>query len=70
MKTLFNTYDERHAFIIGFSESFCPWPPRYYLWNDEKSHLEHEYHYYSAGRAVGAFCLYFCLGAALIFFGV
>jgi len=70
MKTLFDTYDERHAFIIGFSESFCPWPPHYYLWPKEESPLRHEYHYYSAGRAVGAFCLLADLAAILKFFGV
>lgn len=52
-KTLLNTADERHAFIIGLSETLCPWPPRYKLLATDNRLFEAEYHYYAAGRACG-----------------
>jgi len=52
-KTLFSTYQERHAFVIGFSETLCPWPPRKPIGAAAPKCLEGEYHYYLAGRASG-----------------
>jgi len=57
LKTLFNTSNERHAFLIGFSETLCPWPPRYRQGTQTPEYLEREYHYYTFGRAVGFIAL-------------
>jgi len=70
MWTLFDKYDEWHAFVIGFSESLCPWPAKLAIPKCCYPALLTEYHYYSAGRAVGAFCLLAYLAAILKFFGV
>jgi len=53
VRTLFDTYDERHAFIIGFGEILPPWPPRVKINPALKSILIPEYHYYMAGRTCG-----------------
>ena len=45
--------DERHAFIIGFSETLCPWKPRFPMLMERGHCLDQEYHYYLAGRALG-----------------
>lgn len=47
------TSDEQHAFIIGFSETLCPWKPHYHNRVPVPSPLKGEYHYYTAGRALG-----------------
>ena len=45
---------EWHAFVQGFCESFCFWPPR---WKVPSPHLLEEimdeHHYYGFGRVVG-----------------
>ena len=51
MNTLFNTPEERHAFVIGFCEVFCPWPPRFR--SQPTQVFCSEYHYYTFGRALG-----------------
>jgi len=48
-----NTPDEIHAFVIGFFESLCPWPPRWGICPRDPSPLKGEYHYYLAGRGTG-----------------
>ncbi len=47
------TSDELHAFVIGFFESLCPWPPRYLPRGFEPSPIKGEEHYYMAGRGCG-----------------
>lgn len=59
MKTLLNTPEERHAFIIGICEVFCPWPPHAPIPTDSDSLIRQEYHYYTAGRACGLAALIF-----------
>jgi len=56
-KSLFNTYNERHAFIIGLSETLCPFPPRLDIPKYCTPFLITEYHYYTAGRACGFIAL-------------
>ena len=45
--------DELHAFVIGFSETLCPWKARYACPMENSTILETEFHYYLAGRALG-----------------
>ena len=40
--------DELHAFVIGFCEILCPWPPRH-----STNSTNSEYHYYLFGRGMG-----------------
>lgn len=49
--TFLSTYDEWHAFVIGFCEVLCPWPPRCHYERSEA--ISAEYHYYLFGRAIG-----------------
>lgn len=53
LKTLFNTSDERHAFVVGFSETFAIRQPFIKLWPSAGYTLRDEYHYYVFGRATG-----------------
>jgi len=49
--TFLSTSAEWHAFVIGFCEVLCPWPPK---WHCERSEaISSEYHYYQFGRAIG-----------------
>ena len=52
-----DTYQEWHAFVEGFSETFCFWrahiEPSEELLNDIKS----EHHYYVFGRVIGFIAL-------------
>ena len=57
MSTLFDTPDERHAFIIGFGEVLCPWKPRCPCHCERSEAISNEYHYYTAGRACGFIAL-------------
>jgi len=58
IKEIMNTPQEEHAFVIGFCEVLCPFPPRFVpspLIGEGDNPLEavsREYHYYSAGRAL------------------
>lgn len=52
-----NTPEERHSFVIGVFEAFCPWPPQYHLVQEQKDMLRDEYHYYVFGRGVGFIAL-------------
>lgn len=52
-----NTYQEWHAFVEGFSESFCFWKPRHELTGELKEDLDQEHHYYVFGRVIGFICL-------------
>lgn len=67
MKTLFDTPDERHAFIIGFGEALCPWPARQQLYGEVHKSILNDYHYYAAGRGCGLAALIFliCLAKKL-----
>ena len=46
-----NTPDELHAFVIGFFEVLCPWPPRCHC--EQSEAISKEYHYYHFGRGMG-----------------
>jgi len=48
LKELFSTGEEWHAFLIGFFEVLCPWPPRHST--NSINPINSEYHYYLAGR--------------------
>jgi len=50
IKELFSTSEEWHAFLIGFFEVLCPWPPRIPV-PSPQSPVSTEYHYYLGGRA-------------------
>lgn len=52
LKELFSTGGEWHAFLIGFFEVLCPWPPRIPV-PSPQSPVSTEYHYYLGGRASG-----------------
>ncbi len=65
MRGLFSTSDERHAFLIGFLETLCPWPAHYKDNLPVPSSLKGEEHYYLAGRASGFITLMlFCIAIA------
>ena len=49
--TFLSTHEEWHAFVIGFCEVLCPWPPRCHCERSEA--ISAEYHYYMFGRALG-----------------
>ena len=57
--TFLSTYQEWHAFVIGFCEVLCPWPPRVRTPSPStgegkgEGYLAQEYHYYMFGRALG-----------------
>jgi len=54
LKELFSTGEEWHAFIIGFFEVLCPWPPRHSINSTNPTNsINSEYHYYLGGRASG-----------------
>jgi hypothetical protein len=64
LKELFSTSEELHAFLIGFFEILCPWPPRIRIpspstgegkgeGDNPNEAVLTEYHYYLAGRASG-----------------
>ena len=65
IRNFMDTYQEWHAFVEGFSESFCFWrariEPSEELLNDIKS----EHHYYVFGRVIG-FILLVVLGVFVI----
>jgi len=49
-----DTHQEWHAFVIGFCEVICPWPPRHKSMHKElRKQIAFEYHYYMFGRAIG-----------------
>ena len=47
------TSNELHAFLIGFSETLCPWKARYACPMESSTIIETEFHYYLAGRGCG-----------------
>ncbi len=57
--TFLSTHEEWHAFVIGFCEVLCPWPPRVRIPSpsmgegEGEGGLASEYHYYLFGRAIG-----------------
>jgi len=48
-----DTYQEWHAFVIGFCEVLCPLPARHQLSGQLLKELEADHHYYVFGRAIG-----------------
>ena len=48
-----DTYQEWHAFVEGFCESFCFWKARYEPSEELLKDLRSEHHYYVFGRTVG-----------------
>ena len=61
LSTLTPTPGERHAFLIGYFESICPWPAARPICKTSKKEIEGEYHYYVGGRFVGFIFLLFIL---------
>lgn len=51
------SYQEWHAFAIGFFEVLCPWPPRLRELSQLVKLVRDEYHYYLAGRGLGFIAL-------------
>ena len=52
--TFLSTADEFHAFVNGFCEILCPWPPRYKPMKKElRKQITDEHHYYMFGRFIG-----------------
>jgi len=56
-KNILDTWDERHAFLIGLFEVLCPWraarPPS----PESRDEIDGEDHYYTGGRALGFIAL-------------
>jgi len=52
-----DTYQEWHAFVEGFSETFCFWKSRYEPSEELLKDLRAEHHYYQAGRVLGFIAL-------------
>jgi hypothetical protein len=48
-----DVYQEWHAFVEGFCEVLCPWPPRHRLTGELLTDLQRDHHYYMFGRALG-----------------
>lgn len=48
-----NTPAEWHAFVEGFSESFCFWRANYEPSKELLKALRSDHHYYAFGRVVG-----------------
>jgi len=53
LKTLLNTYPERHAFVVGLCETLAIFPPRQKMSYNYHINFDPEYHYYMAGRFAG-----------------
>ena len=53
IKEFMNTYQEWHAFVEGFCETFCFWRANYEPSKELLKHLKSEHHYYVFGRVVG-----------------
>jgi hypothetical protein len=51
--TFMDTYGEWHAFVNGFCEVLCPWPPRRLISEELQQQIASEYHYYVFGRVIG-----------------
>jgi len=52
--TFLSTHQEWHAFVNGFCEVLCPWPPRHKsMHRNLQKQIASEYHYYLFGRAIG-----------------
>jgi hypothetical protein len=52
-----DTCQEWHAFVEGFCEVLCPWPPRYEISEELEETVETEHHYYVFGRVLGFMAL-------------
>lgn len=61
LRTLLSTPEEWHAFVIGYFETVCPWPAVRPICKESEKQIKGEYHYYVAGRALGAIALLFIL---------
>lgn len=57
LKEFMNDYKEWHAFVEGFSETFCFWRARHKLSGKLLKDLKGEHHYYVFGRVVGFIAL-------------
>ena len=55
MKTFLNTWDERHALLVGIFELLPPWPPRHPMPDSCKKMLDKEWWYYTGGRTLAVF---------------
>jgi len=66
-KDFLNTYQEWHAFVEGFSESFCFWRAHYEPSEELLKALKSEHHYYVFGRVLGFISL---VGLAMLVFRV
>jgi len=53
LSAFLDDWKEWHAFVIGFCEVLCPWPPRYHDPLQWPQSVKDEYHYYVFGRALG-----------------
>ena len=62
-KTFLDTPGEWHAFVIGFFEVLCPWPPRTWAAGTALNLLLGEYPYYMTGRGLGFLTLVVILTA-------
>lgn len=60
-----NTYEELHAFIIGWGQGVSFWCKRAPMPMEYKSPLEEEYHYYAFGYGVGILTLMFGVVGAI-----
>jgi hypothetical protein len=68
LRHFMDTHEEWHAFVQGFCEVLCPWPPRHRAMKPALlKEVQAEHHYYMFGRALGvvAWVLLVCLIAAL-----
>ena len=51
-----NTYQEVHAFVEGFCDSFCFSRCKYEPDEQGLKDIQKEHHYYNAGRPLGRAC--------------
>ena len=62
---LMNTSQERHAFVEGIGDGYCPWDNHYEPSDELKAGIRKEHHYYNAGTAIGFASLIFSIAGAV-----
>jgi hypothetical protein len=70
LSTFMDTPQEWHAFVVGFCEVICPWPPLHKASQKNEKDIAAEYHYYVLGRALGILA-WLTIGCTIkeVFFG-
>ena len=65
LEEFMNTPQERHAFMEGIGDGFCPWENRYKPTKQLEADIRREHHYYTAGTVIGFATLIFSIAGAV-----